>query len=198
MRLLHRIGLVVLVGALAAAAPVSLGAQSRFEQPNRRVAHDEGYRRGVAAGERDGRDRHPFNFSIVVDFRNGDAGYRREYGDRDRYRSDFRIGFEAGYREGFARFGVVDRSGPPYGLARGHRGGGSDLAWDNGYRDGYAEGLNDGRSRHRNSPGDESRYRNGDRGYERWYGSKDAYRATYRDGFWEGYEQGYTNGWRYR
>jgi hypothetical protein len=35
------------------------------------------------------------------DWRDADEGYRREYGDREFYRHEFREGFVAGYRDGY-------------------------------------------------------------------------------------------------
>ncbi len=36
-------------------------------------------------------------------------------------------------------------------------------------------------------------YKDGDNGYQRSYGSKDAYKNNYRSGFRQGYEDGYRN-----
>lgn len=82
------------------------------------------------------------------------------------------------------------------GQYRGESRGRSDLAFTNGYNDGFAEGLNDGRRHHRNNPYAESRYRNADHGFARWYGDRDAYRQNYREAFRRGYERGYSEGWR--
>jgi hypothetical protein len=183
-----------------AQSPWGPPAASRYSAP----AYDEGYRRGVQFGEQDGRRSAPFNFSIVLDYRQGDGGYRSSYGPRDRYRDQFRIGFEAGYRSGYERFGRnrVAPGPPPWSSGRGNAYGRdygrNDLALNQGYNDGYAEGLKDGRSRHRDNPTAESRYRNGDRGYERWYGARDVYRVNYRRAFIDGYETGYRESWRYR
>ena len=104
---------------------------------------------------------------------------------------DFRIGFEAGYRNGYERFRANRRVGPSL-WSRGGAGVGSqfgyggnerDLALNNGFNDGYEEGLSDGRNRHRDDPTAESRYRNADRGYDRWYGARGAYRTNYRRAF---------------
>jgi hypothetical protein len=76
-----------------------------------------------------------------------------------------------------------------------HGRGRSDLAYTNGFNDGYREGLNDGRHRHRNDPYAESRYRSGDHGFERWYGSREEYRWHYRDAFRSGYERGFADAW---
>jgi hypothetical protein len=172
---------------------VQWGAQDGLQR-----AYREGYDRGVRAGQLDGRRSGGFRFQDESDYRRGDFGYRREYGNVDRYRAEFRRGFELGYREGFARFdrGSNGRygsgpwsGGPAYGR--------TDLASSNGYTDGYNEGLHDGRDRNRFNPLGERRYRSGDHGYDRSYGSKDRYKVVYRDAFREGYEAGFRDGTRY-
>ena len=70
-----------------------------------------------------------------------------------------------------------------------------DVAFDNGFNDGYREGAIDGRSRHRDDPIAESRYRNATRGYDRFYGPVDRYKLSYREGFVQGYERGYRESW---
>jgi flagellar biosynthesis/type III secretory pathway protein FliH len=176
-------------------------------------AYNEGYNRGVRSGEEDGRRRESYNFTDESDYRRADFGYRREYGNADRYRSDFRRGFEQGYRSGYERYGYNGndrRNGPPSwsnGRGRGngnspferfgnYRNGQYDLAYQTGFNDGYERGLDDGRDRRRNDPFGESRYRNGDHGYDRRYGSREAYKINYRDAFRAGYERGYSDGRR--
>lgn len=72
-----------------------------------------------------------------------------------------------------------------------------DLAFRNGEEDGYKEGLKDGEKGDRFDPIREKRYRSGDHGYDKRYGSKEVYRNRYRDGYRYGYEQGYQDGRRY-
>ena len=118
---------------------------------------------------------------------------------------------EAGYRDGFGRYRAYGpangrangwRPGaggpPPWATARG-RGGyqRTDFAFRTGFTDGYEAGLRDGRDRDRFDPIREGRYRSGDHGYNRNYGSRDFYRVRFREGFLEGYEHGFNDGWRY-
>jgi hypothetical protein len=186
-------------------------------------AYDEGYQRGVRAGENDGRLRRSFNFADESDYRRADTGYRSQFGNRDRYRDQFRSGFEQGYRAGYARYGSELRNGRlPNGnysgnynsgnynggnYGGGNYGGGNfgggyaqntNVAFQNGSADGYDEGLNDGRNRHADDPVAESRYRNADHGFNGRYGSRDLYRNAYRQGFLQGYERGYREGRSYR
>jgi len=176
---------------------VQFGSQGAFQN-----AYREGYDRGLRSGSEDARRGESFRFQDESDYRRGDAGYRSEYGNRDRYRDDFRRGFESGYRAGYGNVRRDDRVPSRPGQApwfEGERGtyGRFDPASTNGYNDGYREGLNDGRARHRFDPIAESRYRSGDHGYEREFGSRDRYKDVYRDAFRTGYEAGYRNGARY-
>src|SRR5512147_1187144 len=125
-----------------------------------RQAYDNGYRRGLDRGERDGRSRRPMNFRDERDYRNGDWGYNGRYGSRDYYRQAFRSGFEAGYYAGYNRY---NRSGygngravprppvygnnDPYGYPSNggygyptNRGYGYGYAGDIGYQNGYRDG----------------------------------------------------------
>ena len=54
--------------------------------------------------------------------------------------------------------------------------------------------YDDGNDRDRYDPTREGAYRDGDAGYFRDYGPRDAYRRNYRDGFRQGYEGGYRDG----
>lgn len=205
---------LALVAALAAAMPAAAYAQWGGGIPPRNTraietpAYRAGYERGIRRGEDDSRGNQRYDYASKSDYRNGDAGYRRDYGDRERYRLEFRVGFEAGYRNGFEQFrpGYGRSNGwrpgaggpPPWAAARGR---GSyqrtDLAFRTGFTDGYEAGLGDGRDRDRFDPIREGRYRSGDHGYNRSYGSRDFYRVRFREGFLEGYEHGYNDGWRY-
>lgn len=186
----------------------------------RRVAYDNGYREGLKEGEKDGRRRDTFEFRDEGAWRNGDKGYHRTHGDRNRYRDFFRSGFEAGYTDAYRRYG------PSYGYGNGRavprrrdpgpyypnqtpgyrypdnrypgRYGVGSPAYDNGYRDGLEKGREDSRDRDGFDPARHSWYRNADRNYRREYGSRDQYRDIYREAFIEGYERGYREYAGYR
>jgi hypothetical protein len=69
--------------------------------------------------------------------------------------------------------------------------GGTDMAFDVGYRDGVTAGQYD---RGRNARSDfetSDSYRNANHGYGNGYGQSDAYQAQYRTGFQRGYQDGY-------
>jgi hypothetical protein len=173
-----------------------------------RRAYDTGYREGLRAGERDGRDGRSFSYNRHDDWRDADDGYHREYGNRDFYRRTFRSGFEAGYSDSYnryANYGRYPRGGsyptypsypsPSYPSYPTDRGGVAvprgSIAVDNGYRDGFEAGRDDARDRDRFDYRRAKRYREGDRGYDNRYGSRDAYKQDYRAGFQRGYEDGY-------
>ena len=69
----------------------------------------------------------------------------------------------------------------------------------NGYDAGYREGLQRGEQDRKNGRefnyNRDGAYRDGDRGYERTFGSRDAYKTEFRRGFATGYRVGYE---RYR
>ena len=67
------------------------------------------------------------------------------------------------------------------------------IAFENGYRDGLREGEKDDRRDDRFEYRDEGRYREGDVGYRREYGPRQAYVSAYRRGFVDGYRRGYAN-----
>lgn len=200
---------LILAAAVALAVPTTLSAAPQWgvtvqfgSRPSVNPAYEEGYARGVRAGENDARRGDRFQFNDESDYRRGDIGYRSQYGHRDGYRDVFRRGFEAGYIAGYRAADARNRPGwngrPDGPWSNGRAYGRSDIAAQLGYNDGYAAGLDDGRDGRRFDPIGESRYRSGDHGYERSYGSRDVYRARYRDAFREGYESGFADGARYR
>ncbi|MGB2718024.1 MAG: hypothetical protein WBC51_27805 [Vicinamibacterales bacterium] len=181
---------------------------------SRRIAYDQGFREGLKEGEKDARRGERFYYQDEKEFRNGDRGYHRNYGDRERYRQSFRSGYVAGYDDGYRRVSVNGRNGnwgqgsgrPGVYGNRGYGGGYGNgngrygyysPALDNGVRDGYEKGQEDIRKNRSFDPLRHSWYRSGDRHYEREYGSRDDYKNLYRRGFQEGYERGYRES-RYR
>ena len=217
------------VSALAAPAHAQLGGlldgdrlnyAAEARQPyyeSRRIAYDNGYREGLKEGEKDGRKRDGYDFRDEGAWRNGDKGYNRSFGDRDRYRVTFRTGFEAGYNDGYQRYApaygygngrAVPRSRPPYSTypnypnypnrgpgvyypGQGGYGYGNSPAFTNGSRDGYEKGREDVGDRDSYDPARHSWYRSGDRNYRNEYGSRDRYRDEYRQGFQEGYDRAF-------
>lgn len=181
--------------ACAGVLSVMLPAVSVAQSPWRGAGplpYELGFERGERAGAADARRGDRFDFADESDYRRGDAGYRNQYGSRDRFRSQFRSGFEAGYRRGYRPVGPG-----PWRFDNGRFYGGTDPAFARGYNDGYEAGLKDARRHDWRDPISESRYRNGDHGYSRSYGSRDAYKARYRLAFRQGYDRGYADARRY-
>ncbi|MEZ5319848.1 MAG: hypothetical protein R2752_20770 [Vicinamibacterales bacterium] len=194
----------------ALAAPGVARGQSPWNRGPVTPATSEGYTRGQRAGDEDARRGQSYDYRDEADYRRGDAGYRSQYGSRDRYRDEFRRayadGYDAGWRGGrgsdpYGRPGTYDPYGgygrPGAGRAGGPGGVRNDLAFRTGTNDGYEAGLDDGRDGRRFDPIGERRYRSGDHGYDRRYGSKDLWKVRYREGFKLGYEQGYQDARRY-
>jgi hypothetical protein len=185
----------------------------------RRIAYDNGYRKGVERGEKAVRDRKPLDVEREKDYRNADSGYSRSYGDKNRYRDIFRNGFAEGYHTAYNQYAYNGgRYSPaPYGGWRGevrpnggystprYPGNGGYGGYRNGTGYGYAasyafqNGVNDGYQKGRDDAQDgkypdyarQKWYRSGDRHYDSQYGSRQVYEDQYRSGFREGYERAY-------
>ena len=171
------------------------------------AAFERGYREGIQHGADDARDGQRSEPERDRIYRDGDSGYNSRYGDREQYRNEFRRGFTSGYREGYynvrgdGRYRRDDRVyqgrrdgiyGPGPGRTRGYQ----EPAFARGYSDGWEKGADDGRDRDRYDPVRHGDYKDAGNGYERSYGSKDAYKNNYRSGFRQGYEEGYRSGTR--
>ena len=219
---MKRFFLVPVLGVLAFA--VAAPAQAQWGRPEsrqgygypmevRRAAYDRGFREGRTEGEKDGRSRDPFRYQDEGDYRRGDIGYNRNYGDVERYRQTFREGFAAGYSDGYRRYSTgygsnggygpnndrgygYPQSGPGYGYPQ-DRDQRSISPFDIGARDGYEKGQEDARDNDRFDPRRHKWYRDGDHDYNSRYGSRDRYKDEYRRGFTQGYERGYQES-RYR
>ena len=92
------------------AATANAGQDPRRAQSAIQSGYDEGYRQGLRVGEDHGRRGQQFNFGIATEYRQGDYGWRPSYGSRDQYRSDFRVGFERGYRDGYQSVQISRRT----------------------------------------------------------------------------------------
>ncbi|MBA3296487.1 MAG: hypothetical protein H0U19_06095 [Acidobacteria bacterium] len=177
-----------------------------------RVGYDTGFHEGLHEGQKDGRSRDRFYFQDERDFQRGDKGYKRQFGDVNRYRQSFRQGFADGYAQGYGPYsrGQVNNGrygdrGPDYGRSGDDRYGND--RWDDrgtyrnafelGARDGYEKGREDVRDNDRYDPRRHKWYREGDRDYNSRYGSREQYKDEYRRGFTSGYDQGYREE-RYR
>ena len=217
MRTAHHWPLLFFVGLATPTAIVQ--AQTPWDSRVGSIATTEGYSRGVQAGEDDARRGDAFDYTDESDYRRGDAGYRSQAGNRDRYAIEFRRAFADGYAAGYdrgrtgrnfpggrdaGRGGWDGRGSGPQDYGRGGGPGGygrgtyrNDVALLAGVNDGYEAGLDDGRDGRRFDPVGERRYRSADHGYDRRYGSRDAWKVRYREGFTRGYEEGFNDGRQY-
>lgn len=168
-------------------------------QPGSRfgIAYDRGYQEGAREGEQDARQRRSYDLRRHNAYNDGDRGYDRSQGERGSYRDNFRRGFENGYRDGFERVrGVGNNRRNNRGPFANQRGAFSEPAYARGYAEGFDKGRDDYDDRDRYDPVSHREYRDGDRGYNSNYGSRDLYKQHYREGFREGYEDGYRGGTR--
>jgi hypothetical protein len=173
---------LVWTGVLSVLIPSVSSAQPPLGD-GRSLPYDVGFERGQRAGLDDARRGDRYDFTDESDYRRGDAGYRGQYGDRQAYRERFRNGYQAGYRVGYGYDRRPGYAGSP--------------AFERGFNDGYEAGIKDARRRERPDPISEGRYRSADRGYNRNYGSREAYKNQYRTAFRQGYERGYADARRY-
>src|SRR5262245_2508091 len=175
---------------LLAAATCGLLAVPAAAQNN--AGFDRGYREGIERGTDDARDGRQFEPQRDSVYRNADRGYNNRYGNCDWYRTEFRRGYSSGYREGYYNVrgnGRYQRDDRGRGRLRGYQ----EPAFARGYSDGWDKGRDDGRDRDRYDPVRHGDYKDADNGYQRSYGSKDAYKNNYRAGFRQGYEDGYRD-----
>lgn len=92
------------------------GYYGRSFESTYRLGYDRGYHEGLHHGEKDGERNRRFDFRDDRRYRNGDSGYRRDYGPRHIYVDGFRDGYERGYRRAYrahGRYGY-DRDGYGY------------------------------------------------------------------------------------
>jgi len=220
---------LVLLGAAPAAAQTNgwFGAPPAYSgddwrapyQDARRAAYDNGYRDGVKRGEQAVRDRKVFNERIERDYRDADNGYNRSYGDRERYRDDYRGGFAQGYRDGYygprdARgnypgngngngrygnngWGYGNGNGNGYGYGNGN-GNGNGYGYGNGRNAGYGAFQNGASDGYRKGLEDIEKRRNPDVTRHSWYRSGDHdYDGVYgsKDAYRIEYRRGFQDGY---
>ena len=67
------------------------------------VAMDTGYRDGLQAGQQDMRQHKDYRPDKHDAYEDADHGYRKNYGNKNRYKEQFRKGFVRGYQDAFNR-----------------------------------------------------------------------------------------------
>ena len=179
------------------------------------AAYDNGYRSGYDQGQADARGRDRYGYDRQGRYRAGDYGYNSRYGNRNDYRQAFRRGYSEGYERGYYAYAGSGRHACRRGAipateaairtiptrvtatagygGYGSRGGYYSEAYDRGYREGNEKGREDAKDGDRYDPRRHKWYRDGDRGYNSRYGSRDQYKVAYRDAFERGYAEGYRS-----
>lgn len=200
--------------ATAAVIPAQWGQGRAVPRERFQQMYAQGYRAGLREGERDARSRRRADYGRHNDYRRGGGWGNNRAGEAEA----FRRGFMEGYGQAYGRFSrgwndrypnrgypsypaypsYPGRSYPGGGYGGGGYGGGYySPAAQRGFDDGYREGRNAGRGNDRYDPVREKRYRDGDSGYNRRYGSREQYKQEYRNAFRQGYDRGYREA-RYR
>jgi hypothetical protein len=77
------------------------GGYGRAYVDTYQLGYGRGYQDGLDRGRNDGRRGDRFDFWREKCYRNGDAGYRRDYGPKYEYVNAYRRGFEEGYRRAY-------------------------------------------------------------------------------------------------
>ncbi|MBI4851624.1 MAG: hypothetical protein HY819_07505 [Acidobacteria bacterium] len=108
---LHQLSFVTLTAfALLISFSSDANAQNRYYENNSRygnsysyysAAWENGYRLGYGAGSNDYSYRNSYDVDRNKAYRDGDSGYRGEYGSKDQYKREFRSAYESGYRDGY-------------------------------------------------------------------------------------------------
>jgi hypothetical protein len=80
------------------------------------AAWENGYRLGYGSGSNDRTYRSSYDVDRNKTYRDGDSGYRGEYGSKDQYKREFRDAYESGYRDGYdGRRSQLDYNSRTYG-----------------------------------------------------------------------------------
>jgi hypothetical protein len=72
-----------------------------YSTPRNSQAGQVGFRDGIEQGQRDARDRRPFDPVRASRYRSADRDYNSRYGSRDEYKREYRSAFEQGYQQGY-------------------------------------------------------------------------------------------------
>ena len=76
---------------------------NRFYGSDNRIAFNTGYQDGASVAHEDMFKNKPFDPEPRGKYDDRDHGYRREYGDKNYYRSQYTEGYRAGYQSAFGR-----------------------------------------------------------------------------------------------
>ena len=208
-----------LIPALVVVAGLACSATA-IAQPNGRAwgwgqnrggsqaAYDNGYRAGYDQGQADARGRDRYGYERARPLSRWLLRLRLAIRQPQRLSPvvppGVRLRLRAGLQRAISGYGngrATPRRDPGYGSRYptypssggygGYGGGYYNEAYDRGMREGAQKGREDAKDGDRYDPRRHNWYRDGDRGYNNRYGSRDQYKAAYRDAFERGYAQGY-------
>ena len=171
----------------------------------RQHGYEHAYHDGADRGRFDREHGVRYNLNARV-YNDNSRGYEPFMGNKGQYQQGYREGYRAGYDNAYR--GVAGQYGEIYGRTdenrdrwqhpndpyASRRWGGSDLAFDVGYRDGVTSGQYDRGRNIRPDFENTDGYRNADHGHGNSYGERAAYQNQYRTGFQRGYQDGYGYG----
>ena len=152
-------------------------------QENQTINHSDGkdnannlmYQQGLSHGQADRTNNQPHQ-------------YRLQPND-----SDDRRAYESGYDQGYQNNpGSKGFSAAETGQYAPRSEPNGNLATRNGFQDGANDGLQDRQAGHSSRATKHHSYRQGSRGYEESFGSKDQYKSSYREAYIQGYDKGYN------
>ena len=167
-------------------------------QPGSRfgVGYDRGYTEGVREGEQDARQRRSYDLRRHDAYNDGDRGYNRNQGDRDRYRDDSGAGSRPDIGTASSACAASRPTEEPSAgrLPAAGVGVTASLRTRAATRKDSTRAARTPTTATATTRSRHGEYRDGDRGYNDNYGSRELYKQNYREGFREGYEDGYRGG----
>jgi hypothetical protein len=178
------------------------GAQFGPSLDPRQHGYEHAYRDGADRGRFDLQHGIRYNLNARI-YNDNSRGYQTFMGNKKQYQQGYREGYKAGYDSAYR--GGTQQYGQIYGRTEENRNqtqhatdpyasrrwGGTDMAFDVGYRDGVTTGQYDHSRNVRSDFETSDAYRNANHGYGNGYGQSTAYQTQYRSGFQRGYQDGY-------
>ena len=178
------------------------GGQYAGSLDARQHGYEHAYRDGADRGRLD-RERNAGYHPQNNESQDQTLGYENYFGNKLQYIEGYREGYKAGYDDGYngqpGRYGEVYSRRPDDNNWQPDRDdeystrqfGGTDVAFDAGYRDGVTLGEQDQTRRTHGDYRQSLAYRKGDYGYRASYGDRAEYQQRFRDGFDRGYQDAY-------
>ncbi len=178
------------------------GGQYAGSLDTRQHGYEHAYRDGADRGRLD-RERGVTYQPRNAEARNATLGYEPYFGNKFQYIKGYREGYKAGYDDGYngqpGRYGQVYSRRPDDNAWQPNQDdaystrqwGGTDVAFDAGYREGVTLGQQDQTRRTHADYRQADVYRNGDYGYRANYGDRTEYQQRFRDGVDRGYQDAY-------